>query len=185
MEINTLELALIIMLVQNVSCSTIRENTKPVDSEKSEPATKVKSELVNEMFYDDEDINALEDLLDDLEQSLYSEYEGESTDDKSAEGVGVTNPPNYKQVKEEKSDEVIEDEIEEEISSSTERFELDLADDIFDGIEEDLVEIVKENPADNTNLVIGIAIGCTVSISCSVALLVLYLVYLRNRQTQQ
>ena len=184
MEMKTLVFALIIMLVNAISCSTIRENTKPVDIEKPEPDTNKKSELVNEMFYDDEDINALEDLLDDLEQSLYSEYEVESTDDKSTEGVGVTNPPNFKRAKEEKNDKVIEDKIEEEISSSTEHFELDLADDIFDGIEEDLVDIVKDESVDDSKLVIGIAIGCTVSISCSVALLVLYLVYLKNRQTQ-
>ena len=188
MAINIQLLLITILLVNQTTCSALhykRESEQNSD-EVSETNSKhdKKSELLEEMFSDDEEIRVLEDLLTELEENLYSDYEQDGKKvGNSIEGVGVTNPPKINKNSEEihENDEEVGDSTE-EIPTATEYFEKDLADDIFDGIEEDLVEIVKEDAAGNSTMILGIAIGCSVSLSCGVAILVLYLVYLRKIQ---
>ena len=183
-----IQLLLITILLFNYTRSSslrYKRESEQKDDRVSEFKSKddKRSELLEEMFSDDEEIRVLEDLLTELEENLYSDYHIDNKDAKPSEGVGVTNPPKININSEEihKNEEEVGDSTE-EIPTATEYFEKDLADDIFDGIEEDLVEIVKDNTDSNSTMILGIAIGSSVSLSCGVAILVLYLVYLRKVQ---
>ena len=160
---------ILIMPVQHTISLAIRNKADidVKDHKKSDSLKDVeKNKLLAEMFSHDAEIKVLENLLTELEQDIY-------TDDKSVESV--TNPPKVK----ENSEEIRENENEigestEEIPTATEYFEKDLADDIFDIIEEDLVDIVEEYKTNNSLIVIVVVIGCSVSISNGIFILILY-----------